>query len=244
MINSLAEFIEEFKRISDMGWIKTHRTGNTGIGKTLEDLLGIPENNAHAPDFGEYELKSKRIGTPSMLTLFTKSPQPRRANNYLLNKYGYVGNTYENPAEKALHVTLTSSRYVKIGPTDRSLIIKHNESKIWIASDIEDENVYWDKEELKKAFEQKYLGKFVYTYAECRGGGANEEFWFKEAYEVSGFSYEDFVQLLLKGKIFIDIRIGRYHDGAKRDRVHDHGTAFRIREDDEKDLFKNKRKIV
>lgn len=45
MINTLQEFIDSYKIICNQGWIKTHRSGPTGIGKTLEDLLGIPENN-------------------------------------------------------------------------------------------------------------------------------------------------------------------------------------------------------
>lgn len=61
MINTLNDFIEEFEKVKAMGWIKTHRAGPTGIGKTLEDLLGIPENNLDEPDFGDYELKSCRI---------------------------------------------------------------------------------------------------------------------------------------------------------------------------------------
>jgi len=40
MINTLNDFIQEYKKIVAMGWIKTHRSGPTGIGKTLEDLLG------------------------------------------------------------------------------------------------------------------------------------------------------------------------------------------------------------
>ena len=40
---NIDEFIEKFKKIVEMGWIKTHRVGPTGIGKTLEDLLEIPE---------------------------------------------------------------------------------------------------------------------------------------------------------------------------------------------------------
>ena len=55
MIYSLSDFVREYKKICEMGWIKTHRAGSTGIGKTLEDILGIPENNIDAPDFGEYE---------------------------------------------------------------------------------------------------------------------------------------------------------------------------------------------
>ena len=39
------KLIKDLKAIKKMGYIKTHRAGNTGIGKTLEDLLGIKENN-------------------------------------------------------------------------------------------------------------------------------------------------------------------------------------------------------
>jgi len=45
MINTLQDFIAEYKKIMSQGWIPTHRPGPTGIGKTLEDLLGITENN-------------------------------------------------------------------------------------------------------------------------------------------------------------------------------------------------------
>ena len=43
-----------------MGFVESHREGDTGIGKTLEDLLGITENNIAGPDFATYELKSAR----------------------------------------------------------------------------------------------------------------------------------------------------------------------------------------
>lgn len=35
MITTLEEFITEFTIIKKQGWIKTHRSGPTGIGKTL-----------------------------------------------------------------------------------------------------------------------------------------------------------------------------------------------------------------
>ena len=53
MIYTLSDFVQEFSKICDMGWITTHRAGPTGIGKTLEDLLGIQENNIDGPDFGD-----------------------------------------------------------------------------------------------------------------------------------------------------------------------------------------------
>ena len=42
------ELVEGIKEIKDCGFVKTHRADDTGIGKTLEDLLGIKENNLGA----------------------------------------------------------------------------------------------------------------------------------------------------------------------------------------------------
>jgi hypothetical protein len=78
------ELIEKLKKIERMGFVQTHRRGNTGIGKTLEDLLEITENNIPGPNAAMIELKSARKNATSILTLFTKSPEPERVNSYLL----------------------------------------------------------------------------------------------------------------------------------------------------------------
>lgn len=239
MIYTLEDFISEYSKIKDIGWIKTHRAGPTGVGKTLEDLLGIEENNNHAPDFGEYELKSCRIGSVSMLTMFTQTPRPAKANTYLREKYGYSSNAYDNDS-KVLHSTLTASRFVNIADTGHALKIECLEDRIAIASENGLEDVYWDREELHKSFNKKYTNKFVYAKAYTRGSGSNEEFDFDEAYEVSGFSYASFVKLLEEGKIYVDLRIGQYPDG----RTHDHGTGFRIKEIDQPELFLINKRIV
>jgi hypothetical protein len=51
---------------------------------------------------------------------------------------------------------------------------------------------YWDKETLKNYFERK-LPKLLYVKAETRGGGSNEEFWFNEAWLLSDFDFNSFV---------------------------------------------------
>lgn len=243
MITTLAEFIEKFSQICDMGWIKTHRSGPTGIGKTLEDLLGIVENNIDGPDFGDYELKSCRLDSNSMLTIFTKTPQPQGAANTLRMTFGYSSDAYDND-EKVLHSTLSADRFVPVADTGHSLKVSCSDSKISIIAEDGKEYAYWTRDKLKEAFEKKYKGKFVYAKAHSRGSGANEEFKFVEAYEVSGFDYDAFVSLLEQGKIYIDLRIGQYHGGAKNGQTHDHGTGFRIKENDQSLLFKVKRKIV
>ena len=84
------KLLEKLKEVKKQGFLKTHRSGNTGIGKTIEDLLGIEENNVPGPDGGSVELKSARKNSTSMLTLFTKNPGPKGANPQLLKKFGYL----------------------------------------------------------------------------------------------------------------------------------------------------------
>ena len=242
MIITLNDFIEEFEKVKAMGWIRTHRAGPTGIGKTLEDLLGIPENNLDEPDFGDYELKSCRIDSNSMLTMFTRAPEPRRANTYLRMKYGYSSNAYDND-EKVLHSTLSADRFTPVADTGHKLKISCAADGIYIECEDGVENIFWSREALKACFEKKYKNKFVYAKALSRGEGTNEEFKFIEAYEVSGFDYDAFISLLEEGKIYVDLRIGQYHHGRNKGKTHDHGTGFRIKENDQHLLFKVKNKI-
>lgn len=83
MPTTLEELKEKLNKIKAAGFIKTHRANDTGIGKTLEDLLGIKENNLQTPDVVDIELKAKRIDSDSMLTIGTKSPNPRGINKVL-----------------------------------------------------------------------------------------------------------------------------------------------------------------
>lgn len=232
MINTLDDFVRVYSEIQRRGWIRTHRAGPTGIGKTLEDLLGIPENNIDGPDFGEYELKSCRINSNSMLTMFTCSPLPRGSNTLLRLKYGYSSDAYDND-EKVLHATLSGDHFSPIANTGHQLKFTCTDDAIFIESEEGIENIYWTKTDLKRQFENKYKNKFVYAKANSRGFGADEEFLFLDAWEVSGFNYYSFIDMLESGKIYVDLRIGQYPDG----RTHDHGTAFRIREYDQPLLF-------
>lgn len=243
MIHTLDDFIEEYRKICDMGWVTTHRAGPTGIGKTLEDLLGIPENNIDGPDFGDYELKSCRLDSGSMLTMFTRAPQPARANTFLRLKYVYSSGAYDND-EKVLHSTLSADRFTPIADTGHRLKIHCNADGIYIESEDGVENVFWSRDALKKCFEKKYKNKFVYAKAESRGAGASEQFRFVEAYEVSGFDYDSFIKLLEEGKVYVDLRIGQHHHGRNQGKTHDHGTGFRIKEIDQPRLFKTNRRIV
>lgn len=102
--------------------LKNQRPGNAGgVGNTLEDLLDVAENNLQLPDFGDWELKSQRADTGSLLTLFHTEPQPRAAKivpQILLLKYGWphqeAGTTY--PAnERSFRQTINATAYSGCG---------------------------------------------------------------------------------------------------------------------------------
>ncbi|MBU0744574.1 MAG: MvaI/BcnI restriction endonuclease family protein, partial [Gammaproteobacteria bacterium] len=77
-IYSKESLIEKLQEIRQMGWIKNEWPGNTGgIGNTLEDLLGIEENNLPIPNAAEWELKCHRLKSTSLVTLFHLEPSPR-----------------------------------------------------------------------------------------------------------------------------------------------------------------------
>ena len=228
------KLVKKLKAINEMGYIKTHRTGNTGIGKTLEDLLEITENNVPGPNAAMIELKSARKNVSSMLTLFTKSPLPPGANSILLERSGYEGRY----GRKRLETTVNAINYNQLkGEPGFKIDIQEDRLNL---IDIKCEILgYWDKETLKNSFERK-LPKLLYVKAEARGKGLEEEFWFNEAWLLSGFDFDNFLNLLREGTILVDIRIGQYPDG----RTHDHGTGFRVFPDKLDLCFSHREKIM
>jgi hypothetical protein len=230
------ELIERLERIKRMGYVKTHRAGPTGVGKTLEDLLGIRENNVPGPNAVTLELKSARKNSRSMVTLITKSPLPRGANTSLLQKFGYP-DPYSN--RKVLHVTLAPPPSWTRIKGKKALKINIDDDKIELASVDGERLAFWEKETLGKAFKKK-IPSLLYVKADCKGNRANEEFWYNEVWLLKDFDYEAIKRLLTEGTILIDIRIGQHRDG----RPHDHGTGFRIYEDKLDKCFKQRTKLI
>ncbi|MBI2675193.1 MAG: glycosyl hydrolase [Candidatus Aenigmarchaeota archaeon] len=229
------ELISKLMEIRKRGYIKTHRAGNTGIGKTLEDLLGIRENNIPGPNSKLIELKSGRKNTSSMLTLLTKAPEPYGANVVLLKRFGYpsgkndknILHTIVNATEfntiKGKHgfkISVTEDRVELLFGGETSDLLK------FIGAKREEPEVvaHWTKETLRASFEKKYPLALLYVKADCKGRGKNEEFWFNEAWYIKGFNFDGLAQIINDSTIKVDIRIGQNPDGS----THDHGTGFRI----------------
>lgn len=96
-------------RMSD--WTPTERFADTGVGRTVETLLGIPMNPDTTPDYKGIELKSHREASKVRNTLFTQSPEWEisrlKSGKAIVDEYGYVPTGYDH---KSLHVTLSANK--------------------------------------------------------------------------------------------------------------------------------------
>ena len=217
------------------GFIPTHRTGDTGIGKTLEDMLLIKENNIPLCDIGEVaELKAYRRDASSMLTLFTLEPRPTGGDRdrFLLDNFGY--SKRNNKRSKELHSTVTCDRYNNQGL--KSLVEK---DKISVLGNGKNLNIYWDIEILEKKFKQK-LPALVYVLADRKILKGKEHFHYNEAYFLSGFDFEHFKEMITKNFIVVDFRMYYRPNGS----VRNHGTGFRVKIDKLYDCFSNKVRLI
>ncbi|CEM62485.1 hypothetical protein DWQ65_08430 [Treponema phagedenis] len=138
MRNSDFELLKmRLEQIKALGWVKNQRHGNAGgVGNTLEDLLDIAENNLQLPDFGDWELKTQRANTVSLLTLFHCEPEPRNVRivpKILLQKFGWkhqeAGITYPI-TERSFRQTINAKKY-----SDRGfkVTVDYAEKRIYVS---------------------------------------------------------------------------------------------------------------
>ena len=217
------------------GFIPTHRTGDTGIGKTLEDMLLIKENNIPLCDIGEVaELKAYRRDASSMLTLFTLEPRPTGGDRdrFLLDNFGY--SKRNNKRSKELHSTVTCDRY-----NNQGLKLSVKDDRIEVLGKEHDLKIYWDIEVVKKKFTEK-LPALVYVLADRKMINSKEHFHFNEAYFLSGFDFSHFRNMVEKNFIVVDFRMYYRPNGS----VRNHGTGFRVKINRLYDCFSKKVGLV
>ncbi len=247
------QLIEKLKEISNYGWIENTREGNHGgIGNTLEDLLGIQENNLPIPNAAEWELKSQRINTTSLTTLFHIEPSPRAIKfipQMLLPLYGWkhqkAGKQYpdnEMSFRQTIHGNSHSDRgfIVKINQNDKKVLISFdalkvdNKHSIWLKN-VENKigltelepQPYWGFDDLEHKAGTKLLNCF-YVQADVKKQNGKEFYHYKKVKMLQKFNFDGFLNDLEKGNILVDFdaRTG-----------HNHGTKFRMRQNCLENLY-------
>jgi len=238
--------IAALKEIRNQGWIPNARSGNVGgIGNTLEDLLGIEENNLPIPNAAEWELKCQRKNTTSLTTLFHMEPSPRALRfvpQIFLPKYGWphqdAGTKYpetEMSFRQTINVLTRSDRGFKVitEKQNRKILISFDSSSVdakhssWLKTVSErvglselDPQPYWGFDDVFHKAGTKLLNCF-YIQAETKNIDGKMHFLYSDIMILQVFSIEKFVEALDTGQLLVDFdaRTG-----------HNHGTKFRIRQ--------------
>ncbi len=247
VIYTKPELIAKLKEISMMGFVPNARRGNAGgIGNTLEDLLGIEENNLPIPNAAEWELKTQRINTMSLTTLFHMEPSPRAVGfvpQVFLPKYSWsheeAGHRYpksEMSFRQTIHGRSRSDRgfMVVIDRKAQKILVSFDAGSVDIRHKAWLESVkkrvglgelnpqpYWGFDDLEHKAGTKLLNTF-YVQADVKVERRKESYHYKKVMMLQKFSFDVFLKALEEGKILVDFdaRTG-----------HNHGTKFRMRQD-------------
>jgi hypothetical protein len=220
---TLAEFREAFARIKQAGYVRSTRTGPTGVGHTFETLLGLEEDNIALPDLGEVEVKARRVNSTSMVTLFTFNKKawimkPLEA----VKKYG----TLDRSGRQGLYFTMART------PTSTGLFLHIEEEFISVRHVSGEIVARWNLEQLVNQFIKKLPALvLVSALSEVRDG--IEWFTYTRAQLLTGTSPDILREQILAGNVLVDLRL---HDQSTRAR--NHGTGFRAREDKLSLIFK------
>ncbi len=221
---TIERFRAKFAQVKEKGWVKSKRKGPTGIGQTLEQLLSIKENNVALPDLGTIELKTHRIGSSSMITLFTFNRKAWKMNPLAaIKKYG----TRDNEGRLGMYFTMART------PNSMGLFLNVDETAISVRHVSGEIIAEWQLEALAKRFMQKTPGLvLVSAFSEMRGD--TEWFKYDRAQLLTETSTNIIHNQLVSGNILVDLRL---HDKGASAR--NHGTGFRATEDKLTLLFKN-----
>jgi hypothetical protein len=259
-IYSMETIIEALKDIRNRGWIPNAHPGNPGgIGNTLEDLLGIEENNLPIPNAAEWELKCQRAGTSSLTTLFHMEPSPRVFKfvpNILLPLYGWphkeAGTKYpdnemsfrqtiKSPSgsDRGFKVVVDRKRQKVLVSFDATAVDpRHSE---WLArveqrvglGELEPQP-YWGFDDLFHKAGTKLLNCF-FVEAEVKREQGRQFFHYNRVLILERFSLEKFLLALEGGDLYVDFdaRTG-----------HNHGTKFRSRQNKLPDLYSRVEEVM
>jgi len=218
---NLMELRRKLQSIRDRGFVPSLRRGPTGVGYTLEILLGVSESNLPLPDVGRVEIKATRKNSQSLITLFTFNrnvwclPQQE-----VIRRFGYQN----SKGRLALKNTFFYGR-----PTHQGLVLGINASsgKIFLVDSMRGENIaIWDLYLIVGKFISK-LEKVLFVLADTRKSEEEKElFHYNKAYLLSNPEPRKFIDGFKDGIIGIDLRMHLMRSGRVRNR----GTAFRVRE--------------
>lgn len=232
---TIHELLNMVREVAARGYVPTMRAGATGVGMTLETLLGIPANSRQQPDYKGIELKAKRMrhGKNSRVTLFSQVP------NWRLSPIGSAWNLlssfgYERDGKLRLNHEINAAKPNSLGfflelsgEQDRlkQSYVDPGTSKVQHLTT-------WEMKTLRGRLVEKHPQTF-WVAAKCRGRGEREEFHYVQVEHTRGPRVRNFEALIEAGVISVDYLLSQ--KGSRT--VRDHGYLFKIHGSDFPALF-------
>jgi len=219
------ELLDKLREVASRGWIKTVTAGDTGVGATLEDCLGIQTNSSRKPDYKGIELKTKRttrLRDKTRSNLFAQVANwdisTLKSSAQILDTYGY----FRNSAQR-LNCSVSS-----LSPNSQGLMLKIDEKadllhEIHLSKGMSQDVVSWKFEVLRDRLLTKHNETF-WIGANSSVINGDEHFLYKKVlYTRNPFS-SIFHTLCDQGVITVDHLIKR-KDGAVKEK----GPLFKIK---------------
>ncbi len=219
---TLDELKVELEKIRKSGCIPTARKGPTGVGHTLEKILGLKENNIALPDVEGAELKAHRDEGRNLITLFT------------FNKKAWVMKPLD-----AIHAYGSKDKNGRLGlyytisltPNSAGLFLSIDDKTITVKHTSGAEVVKWQLEAIKERLEQK-IPALVLVSARTEERGGKEHFEYYRTRLLKNPKANLLKDLFQSKDIVVDLRL---HE--KKTSARNHGTGFRIFENKFLNLF-------
>ncbi|MDC0185784.1 MvaI/BcnI family restriction endonuclease [Gammaproteobacteria bacterium] len=208
------ELLSKMKQISNRGFIKSLRSGDTGVGFTLETLLGIPANSSKTPDYKGIEIKSSRTRNKKG-TLFSMVPNWKLSNiksaDELVLKHGRPNPKWNNL--KTIFHTIKGNKENNWGlklNLDENFI-----HQVFKNNGIEEKDVCWLLEDFESRISKKHKETF-WVEVETRGTKVDEEFHYKKLIHTGDIDVSNIPFLISNGIISLDYLLWERREGWKQ----------------------------
>lgn len=227
---TLSQIKKKLSKIKKLGYVKSLRSGPTGIGYTLETLLKIKENNISSPDLGEIELKAQREKHTGMTTLFTFNNKAWKMDPLeAVRKYGSL----DKDGRLGLYYTMgmkPNSAGLFLSVDNKSISVRHIDGNVIAA---------WQLAEVEKRFEAK-VKNVLLVKAKVEERDGVEYFLFDRARLLSHGTNQSILKNQFENEnLLVDLRL---HDSGTMAR--NHGTGFRVFENKIEDLYEKVEEVI
>jgi hypothetical protein len=222
-----AELTGKLIQICKRGFVPSLRSGDTGVGFTLETLLNIKANSSRSPDYKGIEIKSARVGESlakrNRTNLFSKSPNWKlstlKSDTELLLKIGYV-----DPESGRLQFY----HELKAKPNSKGLYLESDEKaglmngRRTVGQKTED-LVCWEYSTLKEALAAKHRRTF-WVKARSRIVDGTEQFHYIAAEKTEAPLVSNLPTLVESSALSVDFTLYQKPSGG----AGQHGYLFKL----------------